>query len=301
MVITTKDYHKQGTIDSSHPTSRESLLLWRKSTLGVCSITADDLVPSHSSNRRLDGRTGPMEDALASLTGFIQSTSKQHPLPYSLRGLTMDFEETLFRASLHPHSSTGLIQMIADVKYNGGRCKLPFYAQTRHDMWVGAIVMDAVVPVCKRYQVCLLHHPDGDPLQVSMLQGGDRLLDANGNKRHSVMAGRPMLVDCPSSTLANPENGCSIIRLCHYQSGRLLQGIQLSSTDGQTIASPIRLVFSFTEVDQTFCTDSCEASVRKPVIKSVYRCTTPIDDGTGKCTRVTRGGGKEEGVTLPPH
>ena len=198
----------------------------------------------------------------------------------------------MFRTSLYPALSPRQIQMVADVKYKGGRCKLPFYAHTCHSMWVGAVVMgmDVVVPVCKRYQVCLMHHGDNDSIEMSM-EGGNCLLDANGNKRCSVMAGRPMLIDCPSSAFAHTDGGLNIVRLCHYQSGKLLQGIQLFSSDGQTVASPIRLVFSFTETDQVFCTDPSGGTVlmKGPIVKSVYRCSAPLAKGNSLAnTRVSK-------------
>ena len=108
-------------------------------------------------------------------------------------------------------------------------------------------------------------------------------LDANGNKRCAVMAGRPILIDCPSSTFTDVESGSSIMRLCRYQSGKLLQGIQLCSLDGQTLASPIRLVFSFTETDEISSTslNGENVLIKKPMVKNVYRCSSPVDNGSG--------------------
>lgn len=306
----TPESNKYHSTDSNHFIKSSPLLLWRKSRLGLSSTTPDDLM-AHSTNRHV-GRKSASVEVFASMTGFAQNNLKQHHLLPSPRLFTLDFEETLFRTSSHPASSTRPIQMVADVKYKGGRCKLPFYAHTCHNMWVGAVVMgtDVVVPVCKRYQVCLMHRADSDVIEMPM-ESGNCLLDANGNKRCCVMAGKPMLIDCPSSMLTNTEDGSSIVRLCHYQSGRLLQGIQLFTLDGQTIASPIRLVFSFTEVDQVFCTESCgeAALTKRPIVKSVYRCSAPIngedgllDVGTNRSPRgIRRIEGEQGNANLPPH
>lgn len=309
MVIIPEDC-KYYSIELDHVARSDSLSIRRKSRLGLCSLTADDLIV-HSASRYSDKKPASTE-VFASMTGYAQSNVSRHHhhLHASPRGLTMDFEETLFRTCLHPALSPRLIQMIADVKYKGGRCKLPFYAHTCHNMWVGAVVMgtEVVVPVCKRYQVCLMHHGHDDSVEASI--GDDNCsLDANGNKKCSVMASRPMLIDCPSSIFTDTDGGSSIVRLCHYQSGRLLQGIQLFSADGQTVASPIRLVFSFTETDQVFCTDPREeaALMKRPLVKSVYRCSAPIESGSGlgsaRVSRLSRESRRidGEGATLPPH
>ena len=135
------------------------------------------------------------------------------------------------------------------------------------------------------------------------LQGGDPLLDANGNKRHSVMAGRPMLINVsPASSttvMASPSSDCVII-----SQADCCKEFKCPVRMVKQLHPPSDLSFHSPRVDQTFCSDSCKrgVSMKKPVIRSVYRCTTPIEDGTSECTRGTRGGGEQcNRMTLPPH
>ena len=86
MVIISEDCKYQS-IDLDRVTRMDSLLVRRKSRLGLCSTTADDLIAHYSS--RYSGKKPVWVEMFASMTGYAQTNvHRQHHLHHSPRGLT---------------------------------------------------------------------------------------------------------------------------------------------------------------------------------------------------------------------
>lgn len=246
-----------------------------KSRLGMTSVTVDDfssptqLAKTHASpftRSSNEGVVGSLGDAGVSMVSsavcFQNLKSHRHTQSTAgslLHTLTSDFEETLFRACLHSMSVTPskpVIQMIADVRFKGGRCRLPFIAHSCHRMWVGCIRPEGLVPPSAgRMQICLLHCADFHPADY------EDVFFQEAEEVQCVLAGRPMLVDCSHCC---QQGGNGLVRMCHYQGGRLMRGVQLPvsgpskrdfNSNGEDDAPSdgtkghIRVVFSFTEND----------------------------------------------------
>lgn len=277
-----------------------------KSRLGMASVTVDDLLSptqhtrtnaspftDNSSNGNAAGSLGnagvSMVSSAACLQGGKPRKSVQCSTDSLLHTLTSDFEETLFRACLHSASAaptTPVIQMVADVRFRGGRCRLPFIAHSCHRMWVGCIRHDGLIPPSTgRMQICLLHCADIQPA------GYEDLFCQEAEEVQCVLAGRPMLVDCSHCC---QQGGAGLLRMCHYQGGRLMRGVQLSvcgssakrdyNSNGEDDAASegtrghVRVVFSFTESDDD-----------KAKVASHYKLFDGAKDATPRdCSRTRR-------------
>lgn len=135
----------------------------------------------------------------------------------SLGRLWIDFEETVFASAGVGCSSDG-IRMLADIKTpRGKRLRIPFTSYQCHCMWVASVTAEETLD---RFQICLLHR-----------------LNVMSSEGECVFAGRPMLVHRPSTE-------CKLMRVCQYQEGTLVRGLQLHFGEDST---RIRLAFSFSD------------------------------------------------------